>query len=101
MAQTRSKVFEVARQDGAEYVKRLTYEADVEDALNAAILAIDEYYNGDRKWAEVWLLKAFAANRPNGAKFDRAAYQKAYMKTYMPKWRKRQKERTAERGEAK
>jgi hypothetical protein len=36
---------------------------DVEDALNAAQLAIDEYYNGDREWAERWLLKAHEAGK--------------------------------------
>ncbi len=33
------------------------------DALDAAMLAIDEYYNGDRAWAEEWLLKAMEANK--------------------------------------
>lgn len=35
----------------------------VSDALDAMELAIDEYYNGDRAWAEDWLLKAMEANR--------------------------------------
>jgi hypothetical protein len=38
-------------------------QADVQDALDAAELAIREYYNGDREWAEAWLLKALAANK--------------------------------------
>ncbi len=33
------------------------------DALDAAELAIDEYYNGDRAWAEEWLIKALEANK--------------------------------------
>ena len=36
---------------------------DVSAALDAAQLAIEEYYNGDRAWAEQWLLKAMEANR--------------------------------------
>jgi hypothetical protein len=39
------------------------YPAEVSEALDAAVLAIDEYYNGDRAWAEEWLLKAAEANR--------------------------------------
>lgn len=39
------------------------YGADVSEALDAAQLAITEYYNGDRAWAERWLLNACAANR--------------------------------------
>ncbi len=35
----------------------------VSDALDAMELAIDEYYNGDRVWAEEWLLKALEANK--------------------------------------
>jgi hypothetical protein len=39
------------------------YPQDIDDALNQAHLVIDEYYNGDRAWAEAWLLKAHAANQ--------------------------------------
>jgi alcohol dehydrogenase class IV len=39
----------------------------VSDALDAMELAIEEYYNGDRAWAEEWLLKAMAANQDKGA----------------------------------
>lgn len=35
----------------------------VSAALDAAELAIEEYHNGDRAWAEEWLLKAAEANR--------------------------------------
>lgn len=35
----------------------------VNEALDLATLVIDEYYNGDRAWAEEWLLKAAEANR--------------------------------------
>lgn len=37
-------------------------------AIDAAHLAIDEYYNGDRAWGEQWLLKAYAANQKDEAK---------------------------------
>jgi hypothetical protein len=42
--------------------KQWVYPAEVSEALDAAVLAIDEYYNGDRAWAEEWLLKAAEAN---------------------------------------
>jgi hypothetical protein len=35
----------------------------IEDALNTAQTAIDAYYNGDRVWAERWLLRAYEANQ--------------------------------------
>jgi hypothetical protein len=38
-------------------------KTDVSDALDAAELAIEEYYRGDRVWAEEWLLRAAEANR--------------------------------------
>ncbi len=38
------------------------YEADIQEALDAAQLAITEYHNGDREWAERWLTKAAKAN---------------------------------------
>ncbi len=44
-------------------IKERAYQADVNDALDAAQVAIDEYYNGDREWAEAWLLKATTANK--------------------------------------
>ena len=37
--------------------------AEIQEALDAAELALLEYYNGDREWAEAWLLKAMAANK--------------------------------------
>ena len=37
--------------------------SDVSEALDAAQLAIEEYYNGDHSWAEGWLLKAYKANQ--------------------------------------
>lgn len=40
----------------------------VDRARDAAILAIDEYYNGDREWAERWLLRAYEANQKETAK---------------------------------
>lgn len=41
---------------------------DVERAVDAANLAISEYYNGDRNWAERWLLAAHEANKVREAK---------------------------------
>jgi len=38
------------------------YEDDVYKALDAAQHAILEYHNGDRAWAERWLIKAYEAN---------------------------------------
>jgi hypothetical protein len=35
---------------------------DIEQALDAARLAIEEYYNGDRAWAERWIVRAYEAN---------------------------------------
>jgi hypothetical protein len=35
----------------------------VDMALNQTLLAIDEYYNGDREWAELWLVRAYEANQ--------------------------------------
>jgi hypothetical protein len=32
-------------------------------ARNQAWYALDEYYNGDRVWAEQWLLRAYGANQ--------------------------------------
>ena len=46
--------------EGTEIMRRKLL---ISDALDAAELAIDEYYNGDRAWAEEWLLKAVEANR--------------------------------------
>ena len=42
---------------------RWVYNDDISEALHAAELAIMEYYNGDRAWAERWLLVAFEANQ--------------------------------------
>lgn len=44
------------------------YEADISSALDEASLALDEYYNGDRAWAERWLLQAHEANQKEKAK---------------------------------
>jgi hypothetical protein len=35
----------------------------VDMALSQTLLAIDEYYNGDRAWAERWLVRAYEANQ--------------------------------------
>ncbi len=43
------------------------YEADIQEALDAAQLAITEYHNGDREWAERWLIKAAQANEEKTA----------------------------------
>lgn len=42
---------------------RWVYESELAEALDAAQLAITEYHNGDRVWAEWWLLKAVEANK--------------------------------------
>jgi hypothetical protein len=42
---------------------RWVYEFEMREALDAAQLAISEYYNGDRAWAEWWLIKAAEANK--------------------------------------
>jgi len=39
------------------------HDSDIQEALDAAQLAISEYYNGDRGWAEAWLVKAREANQ--------------------------------------
>lgn len=36
---------------------------NMSEALDQAQLAIYEYHNGDRGWAEEWLLKAYEANQ--------------------------------------
>ena len=46
-----------------ESTEVVSHKADISSALDAATLAIDEYYNGDRAWAEEWLLKAMKANK--------------------------------------
>ncbi len=52
-----------------EGVRHLGLMPDLIDrARDAAILAIDEYYNGDRAWAERWLLRAYEANQKEKAK---------------------------------
>ena len=43
------------------------------DALDAAHLAINEYYKGDRAWAEEWLLRAHEANQVADVARKRAA----------------------------
>jgi hypothetical protein len=46
-----------------EPVETTEFQVALNEALDAVMLAIDEYYNGDRAWAEEWLLKAAEANR--------------------------------------
>jgi len=43
--------------------QRWVWPGEIEAALNEAELAIMEYHNGDRAWAEQWLLKAYEANQ--------------------------------------
>ncbi len=38
------------------------FNDEINSALDAAQLAITEYHNGDRAWAESWLLRAVEAN---------------------------------------
>ncbi len=49
-------------------LQRWVYGIEVSDALNDAQTAIFEYYNGDRDWAERWLVKAYEANQKDGTK---------------------------------
>ncbi len=39
------------------------FDDEINSALEAAQLAITEYHNGDRVWAEGWLLRAVEANQ--------------------------------------
>jgi hypothetical protein len=52
-----------ARRAEQEDIDRRAADADSADALNAAELAIEEYYNGDGAWAVAWLTRAFLANK--------------------------------------
>jgi len=47
-------------------LQRWVYPAETEAALNAALLTIDNYYNGDRVYAERWLLAAYDVNQKYG-----------------------------------
>jgi len=52
-----------------EAVERRARESDIQDARDAAMLAIDTSYNGDeteKAWTEEWLLKAWRANKTEG-----------------------------------
>ena len=53
---------------GGALSPELAHEFFVTLALNQATLAIDEYYNGDRAWAERWLIRAYEANQKDEAK---------------------------------
>ena len=59
-------IWAAAKQAEMEAISQRAHERDVADALNAVHLAIDEYYNGDREFAEAWLLKAMEANKQEG-----------------------------------
>lgn len=43
-------------------LQEFVYDDDVYKALYAAELAVLEYHNGNREWAERWLLRALEAN---------------------------------------
>ena len=45
-------------------LQRWVHDDDVYSGLHGAQLALWEYHNGDRQWAERWLLRAFEANQP-------------------------------------
>lgn len=47
------------------------YDADIQEALDAAQLAITEYHNGDREWAECWLIKSSCINQWDAREFSR------------------------------
>jgi hypothetical protein len=51
-------------------LQQWVHDDDLYKALDAAQLAILEYHNGDRSWAEAWLIRAQQANsgdRKSGA----------------------------------
>ncbi len=58
----RKLIRELAKNE-QEAIDARRHDDEVREALDAAELAIDEFYNGDKKWAETWLLKAFAVNK--------------------------------------
>jgi len=47
------------------------WDSEVNEALDAAQLAITEYHNGDRAWAEQWLIQALEANRKPAESYRR------------------------------
>ncbi len=44
-------------------LQQWVHAEDVSKALDAALLATEEFYNGDRAWAERWLIRAYEANQ--------------------------------------
>ena len=44
------------------------YDSYINEALDAAQLAITEYHNGDRAWATRWLIRAHEVNQKETAK---------------------------------
>ena len=49
-------------------LQQWVYTAEINEALDMAQLAITEYHNGARKWAEAWLIRAYEANQKEKAK---------------------------------
>ena len=49
-------------------LQQWVYTAEINEALDMAQLAIMEYHNGDRAWAEAWLIRAYEANQKEKAK---------------------------------
>ena len=58
----RKLIRELAKNE-QEAIDARRHDGEVQEAIDAATVAIEEYYNGDREWAETWLLKAFAVNK--------------------------------------
>ena len=57
----RKLIRELAKNE-QEAIDARRHDDEVQEAIDAATVAIEEYYNGDREWAEQWLLKAMKAN---------------------------------------
>ena len=64
-AKSARSVMRAAAKAEQECIDARWHDAEVQEALSIAEVAIEEFYNGNREWAESWLLKAFAANQGN------------------------------------
>ncbi len=59
-------------------LRQWVHDNEIRDALDAFQLAISEYYNGDRAWAEQWLIKAYEANQPKPSTAFPATWQEEH-----------------------
>lgn len=55
--------FKFDRYQISEIRQWLSDNPQIDEAVRAAHLALDEYYNGDCAFGEAWLLKAYEANQ--------------------------------------